>query len=84
MQVQSKFQKEKEEEIFEEIIAENFLKLMTDTKPQKQAPQKHHGGKIPCMCTHTHRHTVLKQLTTENKVSNAVGENETLYTKEQR
>ena len=61
---------------------------MTDTKPQKQAPQKHHGGKIPSMCmhvhTHTHRHTVLKQLTTENKVSNAVGENETLYTKEQR
>lgn len=44
MQVQSKFQKEKEEEIFEEIIAENFLKLMTDTKPQKQAAQKHCGG----------------------------------------
>ena len=49
---------------------------MTDTKPQKQAPQKHHGGKIPCMCTHTHRHTVLKQLTTENKVSNAVGDSQ--------
>lgn len=44
MEVQSKFQKEKEEEIVEEIIAENFLKLMTDTKPQKQAAQKHHGG----------------------------------------
>ena len=43
MQVQSKFQKEKEE-IFEEIIAENFLKLMTDTKPQKQATQKHYEG----------------------------------------
>ena len=28
----------------EEIIAENFLKLMTDTKPQKQAAQKHHAG----------------------------------------
>ena len=56
MEVQSKFQKEKEE-IFEEIIAENFLKLMTDTKPQKQAAQKHHGGKIPSMCMHVHTYT---------------------------